>query len=149
MGIFAGHFKASAYSQSSACSYHPTAEWQKCMPVKTPKHPPQPQCSHVCWAFRSANSRPMAPRLRLALPPTAPQQPWQKELAWENGGIFKSAQQPSAHVDQHTFIIAFRGQGQLEDYKLSRGAGKGHILDFPARFSRRPVTVFLGISSGP
>lgn len=41
MGNFLGHFKASRCSQSSASSYHPTAEL--CVPVKPPRHHPQPQ----------------------------------------------------------------------------------------------------------
>lgn len=96
MGSFLGHFKASGCSQSSASSYHPQQSWQKRVPVKTPKHHAQPQLSHVSWAVQSANAGTTALRLRLLLPLTAPQLPWQKRTGTGEQGEF---------LNQHSSLL--------------------------------------------
>lgn len=127
-GNFLGHFKASRCSQSSASSYHPTAE-VAALTSATAQSPLLATCRNHgpdAWARVPSHCTTAA----LA----------EKNWHGGTGGIFKSAQQPSAHVDQHIFIFTSTGQGQLEEQKLSRGAGKGnYLLGFPARLSRRLV----------
>lgn len=76
--------------------------WQKCVLMKTPQQHPQPQHSHLCWAFQSASCRNSSPEAQAC----APSHCTTAALAEKNWhgvteGIFKSAQQLSAHVGQH------------------------------------------------
>lgn len=141
MGSFLGHFKASGCSQSSASSYHPTAELAEACASDDPQAPRSATAQSCQLSSSECQCRNHGPEAQAP----APSHCTTAALAEKNwhggtGGIFKSAQQSSAHVDQHIFIIGCRGQGQLEEQKLSREACKGSdLLGFPARFSRRPV----------
>lgn len=137
--------------------------WQKCVLMKTPPAAPSATAQSPLLGISECQLQEQQPwGSGMCSLPLYHSSPGRKELAWGNRGDFKSAQQPSAHVGQHIFIIVSRGQGQLEEQELSWGAGKGnHLEGFPARFRRRPVwksletfgkmcvTAFLGISSGP
>lgn len=83
-GNFLGHFKASRCSQSSASSYHPTAQVAEGCASEHPQHYPQPQHSQLCWPPAGT----MAQILGHVFPPTVPQQPWQKRTGMgEQGGF--------------------------------------------------------------
>lgn len=114
----------------------PQQRWQKCVPMKTPKHHSQPQSSHVCCAFQSINCRNPGPEAQ-ACGPFHCTTATLAENNWHGGTgqIFKSAQQVSAPVGQHIFIAASRGQGSWRN----RNSAGNYLLGFPARFSRRPV----------
>lgn len=90
----------------------PQQRWQKgTCASERPQAPPSATAqSHLCWALQRATAGTGGPEAR-ARAPSRSSTAALIEKKWHEGtgGIFKSAQQPPAHVDLHISIGAPRG----------------------------------------